>query len=130
MDRILPVVKLFISSLDFSEISEGSRVNCFGKFPNGEGFNRLRKFTGQGTCSHIHSELFLGNLRCYWDSVYVPLVHPRQVGGVTFCIQSPEPVVIVAIWRINREVVQGQSAVSGEAGPMLHVFSSYRQRTC
>jgi hypothetical protein len=41
-----------------------------------------------------------------------------------------EPVVIVAIWRINREVVQGQSTVSGEAGPMLHVSSSYRQRTC
>jgi hypothetical protein len=42
----------------------------------------------------------------------------------------PEPVVIVAIWRINREVVHGQSAVSGQAAPMLHVFSSYRQRTC
>jgi hypothetical protein len=38
----------------------------------------------------------------------------------------PEPVVIVAIWRINMEVVHGQSAVSGEAAPMLHVFSSYR----
>jgi hypothetical protein len=35
-----------------------------------------------------------------------------------------EPVVIVAIWRINREVVHGQIAVSGEAAPMLHVFSS------
>jgi hypothetical protein len=35
-----------------------------------------------------------------------------------------EPVVIVAIWRINREVVHGQSAVSGEAAPMLHVLSS------
>jgi hypothetical protein len=36
----------------------------------------------------------------------------------------PEPVVIVAIWRINREVVHGQSTVSGQAAPMLHVFSS------
>jgi hypothetical protein len=37
---------------------------------------------------------------------------------------SPEPVVRVAIWSINRQVVHGQSAVSGEAAPMLHVFSS------
>ncbi len=36
----------------------------------------------------------------------------------------PEPVVRVAIWRINREVVHGQSAVSGDAAPMLHVLSS------
>jgi hypothetical protein len=43
---------------------------------------------------------------------------------------SPEPVVIVAIWRINREVVHGQSGVRGEEAPMLHVFSSYRRRTC
>jgi hypothetical protein len=35
-----------------------------------------------------------------------------------------EPVVRVAIWRINREVVHGKYAVSGEAAPMLHVFSS------
>jgi hypothetical protein len=68
VERMLPM-QLFFSSLDFSEISEGSRVNCFGKFPKGEGLNRLRKFTGQGTCSHIHSEVFLGNLRCFWDSV-------------------------------------------------------------
>ncbi len=38
---------------------------------------------------------------------------------------SPEPVVRVAIWRINREVVHGQYAVRGKAAPMLHVFSSY-----
>ncbi len=38
--------------------------------------------------------------------------------------ESPEPVVIVAIWRINRGVVHGQIAVSGEAAPMLHVLSS------
>jgi hypothetical protein len=44
---------IFVSSLDFSEISEGSRDKCFGKFPKGEGLNRLRKFTGQGTFSHI-----------------------------------------------------------------------------
>jgi hypothetical protein len=44
--------------------------------------------------------------------------------------RTPERVVIVAIWRINREVEHGQSAVSGQAAPMLHVFSSYRQRTC
>jgi hypothetical protein len=44
--------------------------------------------------------------------------------------EKTEPVVIVAIWRINREVVHGQSGVGGEAAPMLHVFSSYRQRTC
>jgi hypothetical protein len=40
------------------------------------------------------------------------------------------PVVIVAMWRINREVVHGQSAVRGEVAPILHVISSYRQRTC
>jgi hypothetical protein len=39
-------------------------------------------------------------------------------------ILLPEPVVIVAIWSINREVVHGQSAVSRQAAPMLHVFSS------
>jgi hypothetical protein len=44
--------------------------------------------------------------------------------------KSPEPVVRVAIWRINREIEHGQSAVSGEAAPMLHVFSSYRRCTC
>jgi hypothetical protein len=37
---------------------------------------------------------------------------------------NPEPVVIVAMWWINREVVHGHSAVSGEAAPMLHAFSS------
>jgi hypothetical protein len=37
---------------------------------------------------------------------------------------TAEPVVRVAIWRINREVVHGQSAVSWEAAPMPHVFSS------
>ncbi len=68
MNRILPR-RLFFSSLDFSEISEGSRVKCFRKFPKGEGLNSLRKFTGQGTCSHIHSKVFLGNMRCFWDSV-------------------------------------------------------------
>jgi hypothetical protein len=68
----------FFSSLDLSEISKGSRVNSFGKFPQGEGLNRLRKFTGQGTCSHIHSEVFLGNLRCFWDSVYICL---NEFGG-------------------------------------------------
>jgi hypothetical protein len=56
----------------FLEISEGSRVKCFRKFPKGEGLKRLRKFTGQGTCSHIHSEVFLGNMRCFWDSVEAP----------------------------------------------------------
>jgi hypothetical protein len=40
-----------------SEISEGRRLN------------RLRKFTDQGTSSDIHSEVFLGNMRCFWDSV-------------------------------------------------------------
>ncbi len=59
----------FYPSLDFSEISEGRRVKSFRKFPKGEGLNRLRKFTGQGTCSHINSEVFLGNMRCFWDSV-------------------------------------------------------------
>jgi hypothetical protein len=44
--------------------------------------------------------------------------------------EETEPVVIVAIWRINREVVHGQIAVSGQAAPMLHVFSSYSQHTC
>jgi hypothetical protein len=66
-------LRLFFSSLDFSEISKGSRVKCFGKFPKGEGLNRLRKFTSQGTCSHIHSEVFLGNMRRFWDSVCKPV---------------------------------------------------------
>jgi hypothetical protein len=64
-----PTNMIFVFSRDFSEISEGRRVKCFQKFPNGEGLNRLRKFTGQGSCSHIHSEVFLGNMRCFWDSV-------------------------------------------------------------
>jgi hypothetical protein len=33
----------FFPSLDFSEISEGSRVKCYRKFPKIEGLNRLRK---------------------------------------------------------------------------------------
>jgi hypothetical protein len=66
VDQILP--NIFVFSLDFSEISDGRRVKCFRKFPNGEGLNCLLKFTGQGTCSHIHSEVFLGNMRCFWDS--------------------------------------------------------------
>jgi hypothetical protein len=39
-----------------SEISEGG------------GLNSLQKYTGQGTCSHIHFEAFLGNMRCFWDN--------------------------------------------------------------
>ncbi len=69
------------------EISKGSRVKCFGKFPKREGLNRLRKFTGQGTCSHIHSELFLGNLRCFWDSVAhweVPQICIESAVRITF----------------------------------------------
>ncbi len=31
----------------------------------------------------------------------------------TTALQTTEPVVIVAIWRINREVVHGQSTVNG-----------------
>jgi hypothetical protein len=45
------------------------------EFPKREGLNRLRKFTGQGTCSHIHSEVFLGNMRFFWDSV----VHSQEL---------------------------------------------------
>ncbi len=33
---------------------------------------------------------------------------------------TPESVVRVAIWRINREVVHGQYAVRGEVAPMLY----------
>ncbi len=33
---------------------------------------------------------------------------------------TAEPVVRVAIWRINREVINGQYAVRGEAAPMQH----------
>jgi hypothetical protein len=62
---------IFVLSLDFSEISKGRRVKCFRKYPKGEGLNRLRKFSGQGTCSHKHSEVFLGNMGCFWDSVAV-----------------------------------------------------------
>ncbi len=47
---------LFISSLVFSEISEVWQVKCFRKFPKGGGLNYFWKFTGQGICSHIHSE--------------------------------------------------------------------------
>jgi hypothetical protein len=64
--RSNPADIFFVSSLDFSEISKGSRVKCFRKFLKGKGLNRLRKFTGQGTCSRIHSEVFLGNMRCFW----------------------------------------------------------------
>ncbi len=45
---------------------KGVGLNALGK---GEGLNCLWKFTGQGTSSHIHSEVFLGNVRCFWDSV-------------------------------------------------------------
>jgi hypothetical protein len=34
-----------------------------------EGLNSLRKFTSQGTCSHIHSKACLGNKCCFWNSV-------------------------------------------------------------
>jgi hypothetical protein len=54
----------------------------------------------------------------WWDIIGR---HSTQTG---FHRPSPEPVVMVAIWRINREVEHGQSTVSGEAAPMLHVFSS------
>jgi hypothetical protein len=67
--RLNPADIVFVFSLGFSEISEGRTVKSFRKFPKGEGLNCLRKFTGQGTCSHIHSEVFLGNMRCFWDSV-------------------------------------------------------------
>ncbi len=67
------------SSLDFSEISEGRRVKSFRKFLKGEGLNRLRKFTGQGNCSHIHSEVFLGNMHCFWDSVLAKIGAAKNV---------------------------------------------------
>ncbi len=67
--RSNPADIIFIVSLVFSEISEGRSVKSFRKFPKREGLNCLRKFTSQGTCSHIHSEVFLGNKRCFWDSV-------------------------------------------------------------
>jgi hypothetical protein len=35
---------------------------------------------------------------------------------------SPEPVVRVAIWRINREVVNGQYAVRGEVWPPCSMY--------
>jgi hypothetical protein len=63
-----PADIILVFSLDFLEISEGRRVKSFQKFLKGEGLNCLRKFTGQGTCSHIHSEVFLGNMCCFWDS--------------------------------------------------------------
>jgi hypothetical protein len=41
--------------------------------------------------------------------------------GSVFNLVSPEPVVIVVIWRRkNREVVHGQSGVRGQAAPMPH----------
>ncbi len=48
----------------------------------------------------------------------------RMVEYTRLVWRSPEPVVIVAIWRINREVVHSLHAVGGEAVPMLHVLSS------
>jgi hypothetical protein len=69
--------------MDFSEISEGRRVKCFQKFPKGGGLNRLRKFTGQGTCFHIHSEAFLGNMRCFWDSVHTTDHHHLVVSFIS-----------------------------------------------
>ncbi len=45
--------------------------------PKEEGLNRLQKFTSQGTCSHIHSEVFLANVRCFWDSVGVSPSLPK-----------------------------------------------------
>ncbi len=36
---------------------------------------------------------------------------------IKYLSQTAEPVVIVTIWRINRQVVHGQSAVRGEAAP-------------
>jgi hypothetical protein len=45
-------------------------------------------------------------------------------------MNTPEPVVIDILWRISREEVHSHSAVSREAAPMLHVFSSYKQSTC
>jgi hypothetical protein len=68
VDRILPNM-IFVSSLDFSEISKGRRVTCVWKFLKGGSLNRLQKFTGQGSCFHIHSKEFLGNMCCFWDSV-------------------------------------------------------------
>jgi hypothetical protein len=37
---------------------------------------------------------------------------------IVYTVQSTEPEVIVAIWRINREVVHGQSAASRQAAPI------------
>ncbi len=75
----LAMTIFLFSSLDFSEISEGRRVKSFRKFLKGEGLNRLRKFTGQGTCSHIHSEVFLGNMHCFWDSVLAKIGAAKNV---------------------------------------------------
>jgi hypothetical protein len=69
---LTPIEKIFISSLDFSEISKERWVKCFWKFLKGGGLNRIGKFTGQGTCSHVHSEAFLGNMHCFWNSVLTP----------------------------------------------------------
>ncbi len=41
-------VTIFVSSLDFSEISKGRRVKCFRKFLKEGGLSRLWKFTSQG----------------------------------------------------------------------------------
>jgi hypothetical protein len=71
---------IFISSLDFLEISKGRRVKYFQKFLKGGGLNHLRKFTGQGTYSHICSDAFLGNSRCFWDNVCVKKIYYHMTG--------------------------------------------------
>ncbi len=85
---------IFISSLDFLEISEGRRVKWFRKFPKGGGLNALGNFRREegsmlseisegrrvkppseiyrpGDLLPLHSNVFLRNMRCFWDSVCV-----------------------------------------------------------
>jgi hypothetical protein len=86
--------------------------NISGERGGGHGYPPLMSRVGGWEKAHITalqgSSTSAGNL----SLIGVCSTHP------------PEPVVIVATWRINREVVHGQSAVSGEAAPMLHVLSS------
>jgi hypothetical protein len=49
----------------------------------GEGLNRLRKFTGQVICSHIHSKVFLGNGAAF-GTVYIR-VHAIRIPYGSMC---------------------------------------------
>jgi hypothetical protein len=60
----------FFSSLDFSEISKGSKVKCFGKFPKGEGLNPFGNLPVRGLAPIYPPRYFLKMCAAFWNSVY------------------------------------------------------------